>query len=92
MTSENKMESVVVTLKIDKMGKLLERKVVKHSIDENLNTEVFKQLSDMEPFPHMPDEIGAEYIKFDYQFVPNAVAVNSENRKDIDKVIEKFTK
>lgn len=92
LTPENKMESVVVNLKIDKEGKIFERKVVKNSNDEKLNTEVFKQLSAMEPFPKMPDEFGAEYIKLNYQFVPNALIVNTEDRKDVDKVIEKITK
>ena len=40
----------------------------------------------------MPDEIDAEYITFDYQFVPIAKEVNSEDPKDINNSIKDITK
>ena len=88
-TAENFNDAVVVKLRISRDGKISEKTIVQNAKHELLETEALRQLTAMEPFPQMPQEIlkEVEIVQFKHQFRPTDLEVELESAEKFLKAL-----
>lgn len=84
---DNFKDSVVVKLKINRDGEIVEKTITQKASYKNLENEVLRQITLMQPFPKMPAEFhkDAEFAIFSYQFTPTGIKADIKDAKDFLK-------